>query len=213
MKGCQYTERREIQTEKENSSESLEGQSASGSCDKAPTQQLDPAVDPSSNIYPLTLRGRISFTLPVSLSLFVSLYSYSLVRPDFLSFSTSFSHTAVSPLWSSYTSSLPPRFPLEWWHVDGSRWEQHICLPGDTQASLEWREHTALSDQAQAYPIWWCNKEMGVNYQQSEVRLQVRVLSRSRCHSIAFGLRRSTFAWPSQIETIIYFAFLLLWDN
>lgn len=90
--------------EKENSTESPEGQSASGSCDKAPTQQLDPAVDPSSNIYRLTLRGGISFTLPVSWSLFVSPYSFTSAVQTFLSLPTSISHTAASPLWSYFTS-------------------------------------------------------------------------------------------------------------
>lgn len=116
---------------------------ACGSCDTAPTQQLDPAVGPSSNISPLTLRGGFPLALPVSLSLFVSLYPYSLLHPDPLSLPSSLSHTAVSPMWSNYTSSLP-RFPLERWHVHRSRWEQHICLPGEALASLEWCEHTSL---------------------------------------------------------------------
>ena len=104
MKGCVSV----VKGERENSGESPEGRSASSSCDKAPTQQLDPAVDPSSNIYPRTLRGGISFTLPVPSSLFVSLYSFSLSIQTSYLFSLPFP-TLLCPICDPVS---PLHFPL-----------------------------------------------------------------------------------------------------
>ena len=106
MKGCVSV----VKGERENSGESPEGRSASSSCDKAPTQQLDPAVDPSSNIYPRTLRGGISFTLPVPSSLFVSLYSFSLSIQTSYLFSLPFP-TLLCPICDPVSPLHFPLFP------------------------------------------------------------------------------------------------------
>lgn len=133
-------EKGEREREKENSWESPEGQSAFGSCNKARTQQLDPAVNSSFNIYPLTLRGGISFTLPVSLSMFVSLYSFTLsVQTSYLS-PLPFP-TLLCPFCDPISPLHFPLFPSGVVTCTSEQVRAAHLLPGDTQASLECWEH------------------------------------------------------------------------
>lgn len=114
--------------------------SASGSWEKALTQQLDPAVNSSFTIHPPTLKGGISFVLPVSLSMFVSLYPFTLSgQTSYLSplpFPTLLcpSCGSVSPL---HLLLVPSRVVTCGW----SRWEQLIFLSVEAQASRGWWEH------------------------------------------------------------------------
>lgn len=150
MQGCECRER-----EKENSPESPEGQSDSGSCDKAHTQQLDPAVNSFFNVCPLTLRGGTPFTLPVSLSMFVSLHSFTLsVQTSYLSplpFPTLLCPFCdpVSPLCFpqipsgvvTYIGAGESRTPSAW---------GHSVVMGMTRG---WVTYRSYSDQAQDYLI------------------------------------------------------------
>lgn len=89
------------------------------------------------------------------------------------------------------TLLCPPCDPITPLHFPVSLWSGDMCIgagESSTSACLgmlwpPWSGANTLpcgshSDQARAYPIWWCKKYTGLNYQRSEVRLQVFVFRR-----------------------------------
>lgn len=114
--------------------------SASGSSDKAPSQQLDPAVDPSSYIDPLTLRCHV--------------FLLFFPRLDFLSLPTSLSPHAVSS--SVIIIFNSPWFPVLWWHLDQSRWWLKSAAWGlSVLPGVTWVDRLVGPTSVRPRPVWF----------------------------------------------------------